>query len=56
LELTFENFGQRVMPGLVDTIMCGCGGNVYAVAVTSNRIIIQNDKRFLKVLCIVALY
>jgi hypothetical protein len=45
VQLTFENFWQRVMPGLVDTIMCGCGGNVYAVAVTSKRIIIQNDKR-----------
>ncbi len=56
MELTLENCGQRVMPGLVDTIMCGCGGNVYAVAVTSNRIIIQNDKRFSKVLSIVALY
>jgi hypothetical protein len=25
--------------------MCGCGGNVYAVAVTSKRVIVQNDKR-----------
>jgi hypothetical protein len=54
--LTLENCGQRVLPCLVDTILCGCGGNVYAVAVTSNRIIIQNDKRFSKVLSIVALY
>ena len=43
-ELLFGE-SQRVMPGLVDTIMCGCGGNVYAVAVTSSRIIIQHDKR-----------
>ena len=33
------------MPGLIDTLMCGCGGNVYAVAVTSKRVIVQNDKR-----------
>ena len=33
------------MPGLIDTIMCGCGGNKYAVAVTTSRIIIQHDKR-----------
>jgi len=45
-ELLFGE-SQRVMPGLVDTIMCGCGGNVYAVAVTSSRIIIQHDKRCL---------
>ena len=43
-ELLFGE-SQRVMPGLVDTIMCGCGGNVYAVAVTSSRIIVQHDKR-----------
>ncbi len=36
---------KRVMPGLIDTLMCGCGGNVYAVAVTSKRLIVQNDKR-----------
>jgi len=45
-ELLFGE-SQRVMPGLVDTIMCGCGGNIYAVAVTTKRIIIQNDKRCL---------
>ena len=45
-ELLFGE-SQRVMPGLVDTIMCGCGGNIYAVAVTTKRIIIQNDKRSL---------
>jgi len=45
-ELLFGE-SQRVMPGLIDTIMCGCGGNVYAVAVTSHRIIIQHDKRCL---------
>lgn len=38
---------KRVLPGFVDTIMCGCGGNVYAVAVTNHRIIIQQDKRCL---------
>jgi len=38
---------QSVMPGLIDTIMCGCGGNKYAVAVTTSRIIIQHDKRCL---------
>ncbi|EKX40125.1 hypothetical protein GUITHDRAFT_143064 [Guillardia theta CCMP2712] len=38
---------QRVQPSFIDTLMCGCGGNVYAVAVTSKRIIIQNDKRCL---------
>jgi hypothetical protein len=32
-----------VWPGLVDTIMCGCGGNVYDVAVTSKRIIEGKD-------------
>jgi hypothetical protein len=36
---------KRVLPGLIDTLMCGCGGNVYAVAVTSKRVIVQNDKR-----------
>jgi hypothetical protein len=38
---------KRVLPGLIDTIMCGCGGNVYAVAVTNKRVIVQNDKRCL---------
>ena len=38
---------KRVLPGLIDTLMCGCGGNVYAVAVTNKRIIVQNDKRCL---------
>jgi len=38
---------KRVLPGLIDTIMCGCGGNVYAVAVTNKRIVVQNDKRCL---------
>ena len=38
---------QKVLPGLMDMIMCGCGGNAYAVAVTNKRIIIQNDKRCL---------
>ena len=33
------------MPALMDMIMCGCGGNHYAVAVTNKRIIIQNDRR-----------
>ena len=37
---------KRVLPGLIDTIMCGCGGNVYAVAVTNKRIVVQNDKRY----------
>lgn len=36
---------KRVLPGLIDTLMCGCGGNVFAVAVTSKRVIVQNDKR-----------
>ena len=35
---------KRVMPGLIDTLMRGCGGNMYAVAVTNKRIIVQNDK------------
>lgn len=48
-ELLFGE-SQRVMPGLIDTIMCGCGGNVYAVAVTSHRIIIQHDKRYVATL------
>ncbi|EKX40962.1 hypothetical protein GUITHDRAFT_142362 [Guillardia theta CCMP2712] len=38
---------KRVLPGFIDTLMCGCGGNVYALAVTSKRIVIQNDKRCL---------
>jgi len=38
---------KRVLPGFVDTLMCGCGGNVFAFAVTSKRMIIQNDKRCL---------
>jgi len=38
---------KRVLPGLIDTLMCGCGGNVYAVAVSNKRIIVQNDKRCL---------
>jgi len=38
---------KRVLPGFVDTLMCGCGGNVFAFAVTSKRLIIQNDKRCL---------
>jgi len=38
---------QLVMPALMDMIMCGCGGNHYAVAVTNKRIIIQNDRRCL---------
>lgn len=41
-ELLFGE-SQCVMPGLVNTIMRGCGGN--AVAVTTSRIIIQHDKR-----------
>ena len=36
---------QRVMPDFIDTLMCGCGGNVYAVCVTNKRIIVQHDKR-----------
>jgi hypothetical protein len=32
---------KRVLPGFVDTLMCGCGGNVFAFAVTSKRMIIQ---------------
>ena len=48
-ELLFGE-SQRVMPGLIDTIMCGCGGNVYAVAGTSHRIIIQHDKRYVATL------
>jgi len=38
---------KRVLPGLIDTLMCGCGGNIYAVAVTNKRVIVQNDKRCL---------
>jgi len=38
---------KRVLPGFVDTLMCGCGGNVFAFAVTNHRLIIQNDKRCL---------
>jgi len=38
---------KRVLPGFVDTLMCGCGGNVFAFAVTKHRLIIQNDKRCL---------
>ena len=30
-----------MLPGFVDTLMCGCGGNVFAFAVTSKRLIIQ---------------
>ena len=32
---------KRVLPGFVDTLMCGCGGNVFAFAVTNHRLIIQ---------------
>ena len=38
---------KRVLPGLIDTLMCGCGCNIYAVAVTNKRVIVQNDKRCL---------
>jgi len=45
-ELHFSE-SKRVLPGFVDTLMCGCGGNVFAFGVTSHRLIIQNDKRCL---------